>query len=90
MLLLTLYLVFTILVGIGVVRLSRFFSWRNRLGDKVGAQPGGYGQMTIRTQQGFITLFDNDRRRRPGAKGSAVTKRFRKARSGNVKRPWGW
>jgi hypothetical protein len=90
MLLLTLYIVFTTMVGIGVVRLSRFMLWRSRASDNIGGQPGGYGQMTIRTQQGFITLFDNDQHRRQATTGGAVVKRFRKARSGNVKRPWGW
>ena len=90
MLLLTLYIVFTVLVGIGVVRLYRLLLWRNRMSDKIGGQPGGYGQLTIRTQQGFITLFDKDRRGRPGTKDRAVSKRLRKARHGNVKRPWGW
>ena len=90
MLLLTLYIVFTILVGIGVVRLYRLLLWRSRLSDKIGEQPGGYGQTTIRAQQGFVTLFDSDRRRHAGARGRAAAKGVRAARSGNVQRPWGW
>jgi hypothetical protein len=80
---------FTLLVGIGAVRLLRLF-WRHATGEEIGGQAGGYGQMTIRTQQGFITLFDNDRRKDSARRGSLTFGRRRIARSGNIKRPWGW
>ena len=90
MLLLTLYVMFTLLVGIGAVRLYRLLAWRRGPGEELGGQAGGYGQMTVRTQQGFINLFENDRRGDRAPKRSPSLKRQRQARSGNIKRPWGW
>jgi hypothetical protein len=90
MLLLTLYVMFTLLVGIGAVRLYRLLAWRHGPGEELGGQAGAYGRMTVRTQQGFINLFENDRRGDRVAQGNPPLKRQRKARPGNIKRPWGW
>jgi hypothetical protein len=70
----------------------RLFSWRHGSIEKIGGQVGGYGQLTIRTQQGFITLFDRGVRKDSTTRGAVKNQQQRRrvARSGNIKRPWGW
>ncbi|MGD9021578.1 MAG: hypothetical protein PVF46_07245 [Lysobacterales bacterium] len=90
MLLLTLYILFTLLVGIGVVHLYRLLNWRRGPGEAIRGQAGSFGQMTIKTQQGFISLFESDRRKESAARRAPVRRKRRAAQPGHIKRPWGW
>ena len=83
MILIGLYLVFAFLVAAAVIWLYRnLFSLRRLRQDLVG-RADARTRMTLKAQQGFITLGARERQR-------AAEDPRRRERTGDLKVPWGW
>jgi len=83
MLLISLYLVFVVFVAATVVWLYRNLFARRGLRQDLVGRADSHTQMTLKAQQGFITL---------GARGgqSTASDPRRRERTGDLKAPWGW
>ena len=83
MLLIGLYLVFVALVAAAVIWLYRNLFVRRAFGQELVGRADPRIQMTLKAQQGFITLGATGRQ-------SATTDPRRRERTGDLKVPWGW
>ena len=83
MLLIALYFVFVAMLAASAVWMYRHLPWRKGFKENLVGRVETYPKMTLRTQQGFITL--ETRRRK-----SAPVRRLRRERTDELKAPWGW
>ena len=83
MLLIGIYMVFVLLVAAAVVWLYRNLFVRRGLRQDLVGRADTHTQMTLKAQQGFITLGARERQRTAGD-----PRRY--ARAGEIRVPWGW
>ncbi len=83
MLLIALYIVCVFLVAASGVWLYRNLPWRKGFSEHLLGRTERYPAMTLKAQQGFITLAPRSRRNPQSAKS-------RRERTDELKAPWGW
>jgi len=83
MLLIMLYFLFVILLAVSAIWMYRNLPWRKGFTDNLVGRVETYPKMTLRSQQGFITLETRKRK-------STQVRRRRRERMDALRTPWGW